>query len=124
MCPLRRYPILQTVFSPYRCSQPKTLALVIAAIVERAQASSVVAAGHLAVELGTPLGSALTRFYRLLLRSFHKSAKRSAAIPVVTTISGVAAGRRSRGSVRGCLQTHLFQARDGFLDVSIIHGQR
>jgi hypothetical protein len=39
---------------------------VIAAITERAQATSVAVAGHLAVELGTQLGSALTRFYRLL----------------------------------------------------------
>jgi hypothetical protein len=66
MCPLLRYPILQTVLSPFRRSQQKTLALVIAAIAERAQATSVTVAGHLAVELGTQLGSALTRFYRLL----------------------------------------------------------
>jgi Transposase DDE domain len=66
MCPMRRYPILQIVLSPYRRAQQKTLALVMAAIVERAQASSIAVAGHLAVELGTQLGSALTRFYRLL----------------------------------------------------------
>jgi hypothetical protein len=39
---------------------------VIAAMTERAQANSVAVAGHLAVELGTQLGSALTRFHRLL----------------------------------------------------------
>jgi hypothetical protein len=66
MCPMLRYPILQRVLSPFRRSQQKTLALVIAAIVEQAQATSVVIAGHMAVELGTQLGSALTRFYRLL----------------------------------------------------------
>jgi hypothetical protein len=66
MCPMLRYPILQTVLSPFRRSQQKTLALVIAAIAERAQATSVTIAGHVAVELGTQLGSALTRFYRLL----------------------------------------------------------
>jgi Transposase DDE domain len=66
MCPMRRSPILQTVLSPFRRSQQKTLALVIAALVESAQANSVAIAGHLAVELGPPLGSALTRFYRLL----------------------------------------------------------
>jgi hypothetical protein len=66
MCPLRRYPILQTVLSPFRRSQQTTLGLVIAAMTERAQATSVAMAGHLAVELGTPLGRALTRFYRLL----------------------------------------------------------
>ena len=66
MCPMLRYPILQTVLSPFRRSQQKTLALVIAALVERAQATSVVIAGHVAVELGTQVGSALTRCYRLL----------------------------------------------------------
>jgi hypothetical protein len=54
------------VGSPFRRSKPKTLALVITAILERAQANSLAVAGHLAVELGTPLGRALTRFYRLL----------------------------------------------------------
>jgi hypothetical protein len=38
----------------------------IAAITERGQANSVAVAGHLAVELGTHLGRALTRFSRLL----------------------------------------------------------
>jgi hypothetical protein len=66
MCPMLRYPILQAMLSPFRRSQQQTLALVIAAIVERAQANSLAVAGHLAVELGTQLGSALTRFYRLL----------------------------------------------------------
>jgi hypothetical protein len=66
MCPMLRYPILQTVLSPFRRSQQKTLALVITAITERAQANSLAVAGHIAVERGTQLGSALTRFYRLL----------------------------------------------------------
>jgi hypothetical protein len=66
MCPLLRYPILQAVLSPFRRSQQRTLALVIAAIAERAQAPSVAIAGHSAVELGTQLGSALTRCYRPL----------------------------------------------------------
>jgi Transposase DDE domain len=66
MYPMLRYPLLQTMLSPYRRSQHKTLALVITAITERAQANSVAVAGHIAVELGTQLGSALTRFYRLL----------------------------------------------------------
>ena len=65
MCPLRRYPSLAVLFSPCRRSQQQTLTLVIAAMAERAQASSVAVAGHLAVELGTPLGRALTRCYRL-----------------------------------------------------------
>lgn len=66
MCPMLRYPILQMLLSPFRRSQQTTLALVIVAIAEVAQANSLAVAGHLAVELGTQLGSALTRFYRLL----------------------------------------------------------
>jgi hypothetical protein len=66
MCPRLRYPMLQTVLSPFRRSPQKTLALVIAAIAERAQANSLAVAGHLAGELSTPLGRALHRFYRLL----------------------------------------------------------
>jgi hypothetical protein len=54
------------VLSPFRRPQQKTLALVIAAIAERAQANSPAVADHLAVELDTQLGSALTRFSRLL----------------------------------------------------------
>jgi hypothetical protein len=63
---MRRYPLVQIVFSPCRRSQQQTLALVIAALTAEAQARSGAVAGPLAVELGTPLGSALTRFYRLL----------------------------------------------------------
>jgi hypothetical protein len=66
MCPLLRYPILQTVFNLLRRSQQQTLALVIAAIAERAQASSMPVAGHLAVELGTQLCRAFTRCSWLL----------------------------------------------------------
>jgi Ca2+/H+ antiporter len=62
MCPMLRYPILQIVLSPFRRSQRKTLALVIAALVEGAQANSLAVAGRIAVELGTQLGSAVTRF--------------------------------------------------------------
>ena len=62
MCPMRRDPILQTGFSPFRRAQPTTRALVLAAIAERAHAPSVAVAGHLAVALGTQLGRALPRF--------------------------------------------------------------
>ena len=65
MCLVRRSPMLQTLLSPFRRPQQETLALVIAAIIERTQAGSMAVAGHLAVELDTQLGSALTRFYRL-----------------------------------------------------------
>jgi AraC-like DNA-binding protein len=66
MCPILQYPILQMVLSAFRRSQQKTLALVIAAIAEVAQASSWAVAGQMAMEFGTQLGRALTRFYRLL----------------------------------------------------------
>ncbi len=66
MCPMTQYPMLQSLLSPFRRSQQKTLALVIAAIAEGAQAASLAIAGHLAVGLGIQLGSALTRVYRLL----------------------------------------------------------
>jgi hypothetical protein len=66
MCPMLRYPMLQSLLSLFRRSQPKTLALVMAAIAEVAHASSFAMAGHMAVELGTQPGSALTRCYRLL----------------------------------------------------------
>ena len=51
---------------PWRRSRSKTLATMIAAIAKRAQATPMVVGAHLAVELGTPLGRALTRCYRLL----------------------------------------------------------
>jgi hypothetical protein len=58
--------MLKSLLSPFRRSQQKTLALVIAAIAEVAQASSLAVAGHLAARLGIQLGSALNRLYRLL----------------------------------------------------------
>jgi hypothetical protein len=66
MCPLLRYPILQTVFSPLRRTPQKTLALVIAPFAEHAQANPLPVAEHLAVQLGTQLAGAFTRCYRLL----------------------------------------------------------
>lgn len=66
MCPMTQYPMLKSLLSPFRRSQQKTLALVMAAIAEVAQAASLAVAGHLAVGLGIQLGSALNRVYRLL----------------------------------------------------------
>lgn len=66
MGPMTQYPMLQTLLSPFRRSQRKTLALVIAALTEVAQAASLAVAGHLAVQLGIQLGRAVTRVYRLL----------------------------------------------------------
>jgi hypothetical protein len=75
-----RYPILQTMLRPFQRSQQKTLALVIAAMAERAQATSVAVAGHLAVESGTQLGCVLTRFYPLLGRPRLDAQQRTAQL--------------------------------------------
>lgn len=48
MCPLSRYPVLGSVFKPFRRSQQKTLALVVAAIAETASCSSLVLSAHIA----------------------------------------------------------------------------
>jgi hypothetical protein len=66
MCPMLRYPMLQPLLSPFRRSQQKTLAPVIGAVTERAQANSLAVAGPMAVEPGTQLGGALTRLAQLL----------------------------------------------------------
>ncbi len=66
MCPFRKYPVLQSLLSPFRLSQQKTLALFIASIAEVAQAASIELASHLALQLGIRVDSALNRFYRLL----------------------------------------------------------
>ncbi len=66
MCPFKKYPVLQSLLSPFRFSQQKTLALFIVSIAEVAQANSLHLASHLALHLGIQLGSALNRFYRLL----------------------------------------------------------
>lgn len=66
MCPFTEYPMLQTLLRPFRRSQQKTLALVIAAIAEVARASSLMLATHLAGKLKIRAGSALRRIYRLL----------------------------------------------------------
>ncbi len=66
MCPLKRYPILQSLLSPFRRSQQKTLAWAIAGILEVAQARSLTLAAHWAAQRAMRVGSALNRFYRLL----------------------------------------------------------
>jgi hypothetical protein len=53
------------VFSPFRRSQQKTLAAVIAAMVEVAPAISLAVAGYLAGKCGVARGRALHRFDRL-----------------------------------------------------------
>jgi hypothetical protein len=66
MNPLRRYPILSSLLRPYRLSQQKTCAALVAAICQAAQASSFAIAGQLACLTEVQFGSALTRLYRFL----------------------------------------------------------
>lgn len=66
MCPLRSYPVLRLLLSPFRGSQRKTLAWVIASIAECREARTRSIAGVLARRSGVGLGSAINRFYRLL----------------------------------------------------------
>ena len=66
MNPLRRYPVLASLLSPFRRSQQKTCAAVVAALCQAAQASSFAIAGQLSCLTDVQLGSALNRLYRFL----------------------------------------------------------
>lgn len=66
MCPLTTYPVLGTLFKPFRRSQRKTLAVVVAAIAETATTASFALAAHLAAQHGIQVPSALRRLQRLL----------------------------------------------------------
>lgn len=66
MNPLRRYPVLSSLLRPFRVSQQKTCAALVAALCQAAQASSFAVAGQLACLTDVQLGSALTRLYRFL----------------------------------------------------------
>jgi hypothetical protein len=66
MNPLRRYPVLASLLSPFRRSQQKTCAAIVAALCQAAQASSFAIAGQLSCLTEVKLGSALTRLYRFL----------------------------------------------------------
>jgi len=66
MNPLRHYPILSSLLRPFRLSQQKTCAALIAALCQCAQASSCAIAGQLSCLTDVQLGSALTRLYRFL----------------------------------------------------------
>jgi hypothetical protein len=66
MNPLRRYPVLASLLSPFRRSQQKTCAALVAALCQAAQASSFAIAGQLACLTQVQFGSALTRLYRFL----------------------------------------------------------
>src|SRR5215207_3170269 len=66
MNPLRRYPVLSSLLSPFRLSQQKTCAALVAALCQAAQASSFAIAGQLSCLTEVQCGSALTRLYRFL----------------------------------------------------------
>lgn len=66
MNPLTRYPVLSFLLSPFRRSQQKTCAALVAALCQASQASSFAVAGRLACSTGVQFGSALTRLYRFL----------------------------------------------------------
>lgn len=66
MNPLRRYPILASLLRPFRRSQQKTCASIVAALCQCAQASSFAIAGQLSCLTEVQFGSALTRLYRFL----------------------------------------------------------
>lgn len=66
MNPLRHYPILSSLLRPFRRSQQKTCAALVAAICQASQASSFAIAGQLSCLTEVQFGSALTRLYRFL----------------------------------------------------------
>jgi len=66
MNPLRRYPVLASLLRPFRRSQQKTCAALVAALCQAAQASSFAIAGQLSCLTEVQFGSALTRLYRFL----------------------------------------------------------
>lgn len=66
MNPLTRYPVLSSLLRPFRLSQQKTCAALVAALCQCAQASSFSIAGQLSCLTDVQFGSALTRLYRFL----------------------------------------------------------
>jgi len=66
MNPLTRYPVLSSLLRPFRRSQQKTCAAVVAALCQAAQASSFAIAGQLSCLTEVQFGSALTRLDRFL----------------------------------------------------------
>lgn len=66
MNPLKTYPILATLLKPFRLSQQKTCAALVAALCQAQQASSFAIAGQLSTLTDVEFGSALNRLYRFL----------------------------------------------------------
>ena len=69
MGPMTRYPMWRSWLSPFRRSQPKTLAWVVAATASVAQAPSFAVTGHRAAPLGIQRGRAWNQVDRLLRNS-------------------------------------------------------
>lgn len=63
---LKKYPFLQQLLSPFRLSQQKTCAEVIAALCEAGAANSFLIAGKISANSGIQLQSAVNKLYRLL----------------------------------------------------------
>jgi hypothetical protein len=59
MNPLRHYPILSSLLRPFRLSQQKTCAVLVAALCQCAQASSFAIAGQVSCLTQVQFGSAL-----------------------------------------------------------------
>ncbi|GBC84052.1 hypothetical protein HRbin11_00473 [bacterium HR11] len=106
MCPMTRYPMWKSLLSPFRRSQQKTLALVIAAIAEAAQATSLAVAGHLAVRLGIQLGRAWNRLDRLL-----RNPRIDDQVLTAQRLRLLGAGRRLRIALDGTEGHHDLQMR-------------
>ena len=70
MNPLGRYPVLSTLLRPFRRSQQKTCAAVVAALCQAAQASSFAIAAQLSSLTDVQLGSAALAQAELF--SFHQ----------------------------------------------------
>ncbi len=91
---LQRYPILATLLKPFRRSQQKTCADLVAAMCQASQASSFAVAGQLARLTEVHFGSALNRFYRFLRkrRSRQLAVDRADAAPAWSSGEKPAAG--------------------------------
>ena len=80
MNPERRYPVLSSLLSTFPKPQRKTSGLILAAILEVAQARSFALAQHLSQKLHIRVDSALNRFYRFLRNPRFDEYKLTAAM--------------------------------------------
>ena len=66
MCPLAKYPVLGSIFKPFRRSQQKTLALIVSAIAEAGTCAALALAAHIAAQRDVQITSALRQLQRVL----------------------------------------------------------